>query len=146
MDTRETLRSIAATLPGLPQDSVESMLVTFDTLVHFGDPGHRPEAAGFLRDAAAQCGDLSQQARLLRAADSVDSGEAVALTPEGLTWQQAAAAQTISGDDWVEPPQPVYAPSEPEEEEEDEPEEPELEELGRLDVELDGSEDDEDDD
>jgi hypothetical protein len=125
------------------------MLVTFDTLVHFGDQGHRPEAAGFLRASAAQCGDQSQKDRLLRAADSVDSGVPVALTPEGLTWQQAAAAQTISGDDWVEPPEPVYAAPEPEaeaEEEEDEPDEAELaevEELGRL-ADDEDEEDDED--
>src|SRR5580704_11327903 len=146
MDTRETLRSIATTLPGLPQDTLESMLVTFDTLVHFGDQGHRPEAAGFLRDAAAQCGDPSQKERLLRAADSVDAGEAVALTPEGLTWQQAAAAQTISADDWVEPPEPVYAPSEPEVEEADEPgvdtERVEFVEMGRHEE---SEEDDEED-
>jgi hypothetical protein len=142
MDTRETLRSIAKTLPGLPQDSVESMLVTFDTLVHFGDQGHRPEAAGFLRDAAAQCGDPSQKDRLLRAADSVDASEAVALTPEGLTWQQAAAAQTISGDDWVQPPEPVYAPPEPEPEEEEE--EPEVLEIEGREEEPDESEDEDD--
>jgi hypothetical protein len=141
MDTRETLRSIAQSLPQLPQDSVESMLVTFDTLVHFGDQGHRPEAAGFLRDAAARCGDPSQKDRLLRAADSVDSSEAVALTPEGLTWQQAAATQTISGDDWVEPPEPVYPPAEPEPVEEED--EPEIEEPVQLEKEPDESEDDE---
>lgn len=146
MDTLETLRSIATTLPGLPQDSVESMLVTFDTLVHFGDQGHRPEAAGFLREAAAQCGNQSQRDRLLRAADSVDAQEPVALTPEGLTWQQAAAAQTISGDDWVEPPEPVYAASEPEpEEDEEEDEQDEAEEPGQLEGELDESEEDDED-
>jgi hypothetical protein len=110
MDTNETLRAIAKSLPGLPQDTVESMLVTFDTLVHFGDQGQRPEAALFLRDAAVLCGDPAQKERLLRAADSVIAGQAVALTPDGLTWQQAAAAQTVSAEDWVEPPEPVYPP------------------------------------
>jgi hypothetical protein len=94
-----TLRSIAKSLPGLLRDAVESMLVTFDTLVHFGDQGTRPEAALFLRDAAAVCSDPARKERLLRAADSVDAGEAVAFTPEGLTWQQAAAAQTVSAED-----------------------------------------------
>ena len=41
MDTREPLASIAKTLPALPEDTVESTLLTFDTLVHFGDPGTR---------------------------------------------------------------------------------------------------------
>src|SRR5579863_1578513 len=138
MDTRETLRSIAKSLPGLPPDTVESVLVTFDTLVHFGDQGTRPEAALFLRDAAADCGDPAQKERLLRAADSVDAGEAVALTPDGLTWQQAAAAQTVSAEDWVEPPEPVYAVEEVEQAEEDDEESDdaaeleELEELARL--------------
>jgi hypothetical protein len=115
MDASETLRAIAKSLPGLPQDTVESMLVTFDTLVHFGDQGQRPEAAFFLRDAAAECVDAVQKERLLRAADAVVAGEAVALTPDGLTWQQAAAAQTVSAEDWVEPPEPVYPVEEVEE-------------------------------
>jgi hypothetical protein len=105
MDTRETLRSIAKSLPGLPPDTVESMLVTFDTLVHFGDQGTRPEAALYLREAAEGCGDQAQKERLLRAADSVEAGGAVALTPDGQTWQQAAAAQTVRAEDWQEPPE-----------------------------------------
>ncbi len=105
MDTRDTLQAIAKSLPDLPQDTVESMLVTFDTLVHFGDQEHRPEAALFLRDAAVLCSDEAQKDRLMSAADSVIAGEPVALTPDGQTWQQAAAAQTVSAEDWVEPPE-----------------------------------------
>jgi hypothetical protein len=133
MDTRETLRSIAATLPGMPPETVESMLLTFDTLVHFGDQEHHPEAAGYLRDAAAQCTDVAQKDRLLSAADSLITGAPLALTPDGQTWQQAAAAQTVSAENWVEPPEPVYAESEEEDEDEDNPDElEELEELARL--------------
>jgi hypothetical protein len=149
MDTRETLRSIAKSLPGLPPDTVESMLVTFDTLVHFGDQGTGPEAALFLRDAAADCGDPAQKERLLRAADSVDAGEAIALTPDGLTWHQAAAKQTIAGEDWVEPPEPVYAAEEVEAEEDDDEEldelDAEMEELKEL-AELEELEEEEDED
>jgi hypothetical protein len=142
MDTRETLRAIAKSLPGLPQDTVESMLVTFDTLVHFGDQEQRPEAALYLRDAAGECGDPAQKERLLRAADSVIAGQAVALTPDGLTWQQAAAAQTVSAEDWVEPPEPVD-PVEKVEEEESEDLDAEMEELEEL-AELEELEEDED--
>ena len=53
------------------------MLVTFDTLVHFGDQEQRPEAALFLRDAAALCSDPAQKERLLRAADSVIASQPV---------------------------------------------------------------------
>jgi hypothetical protein len=143
MDTREPLASIAKTLSALPADAVESTLLTFDTLVHFGDPGTRPEAAGFLRDAAAQCSDPSRKERLMRAADTLIAGEPLARTPEGLTWQQAAAAQTVSADDWVEPPEPVYPPEEIEEEEEDE-ELAELDELAELEDEFDEDEDGDD--
>jgi hypothetical protein len=134
MDTREPLASIAKTLPTLPADTVESTLLTFDTLVHFGEPGTRPEAAGFLRDAAGQCSDPSRKERLMRAADTLIAGEPLALTPEGLTWQQAAAAQTVSADEWVEPPEPVYPPEviEEEEEEEEEDDDEELAELSEL--------------
>ena len=141
MNTRDTLRSIAASLPGLPQDTVESMLVTFDTLVHFGDQGHRPEAALFLRDAAALCVDESQKDRLLCAANSVIAGEPVALTPEGLTWQQAAAAQTVSAENWTEPPPPVYAEQPVVEEEDEDDEMAELEELAVLEDEFEDEED-----
>jgi len=120
MNTLEPLAAIAKTLPALPQDSIESTLLTFGTLVHFGDPEHRPEAACYLREAAEQCGDAARRDRLLRAAGAVIAEEPLALTPEGLTWQQAAAAQTIGIDEWVEPPEPVYPPEEIEEEDEDE--------------------------
>ena len=139
MDTRETLQSIAKSLPGLPRDTLESMLVTFDTLVHFGDQGTRPEAALYLREAADGCGDVAQKDRLLRAADSVEAGGAVALTPDGQTWQQAAAAQTVRAEDWVEPPEPVYAveAEDPVEEGREEVDDAELEELREL-AELEG--------
>ena len=108
MDTSESLKSIAGTLAGLPLDTLESMLVTFDTLVHFGDPSQRPEAALLLQDAASRCSDPSIRDRILSAAKSVLAGQPCAFTPEGLTWQQAAEAQTVSAERWVEPPEPVY--------------------------------------
>ncbi len=100
MDTAGPLESIAKTLPGMPPEAVESMLVTFDTLVSFSDPGQRPMAAQFLRDAAALCQNPASSERLLRAADAVAANQPCALTPEGLTWQQAAAAQTMSMEEW----------------------------------------------
>jgi hypothetical protein len=128
MDTREPLASIARTLPSLPAETLESTLVSFDTLAHFGDPEARPDAAGCLRDAAEQCADPSRRQRLMSADDALMAGEPLALTPEGLTWQQAAAAQTVGIDEWVEPPEPVYPPEEPQEEEDDDEAE-----LGELD-------------
>jgi len=38
--------------------------------------------------------------RLLRTAEAVAAGELRALTPNGLTWQQAAAADTITRQEW----------------------------------------------
>lgn len=96
MDTAGPLESIAKALPGLAPEAVESMLVTFDTLAALSDQGQRPGAAQFLRDAAALCQNAACSERLLRAAYRVAAGEPCALTPEGLTWKQAAAAQTIS--------------------------------------------------
>jgi hypothetical protein len=85
--TREALRSIAKTLPALPRDTVESMLVMFEILVYFGDREQRPEAALFLRDAAARCGAPSKRSRLLRAADSVIASEPIARAPERRIWR-----------------------------------------------------------
>jgi hypothetical protein len=116
MDTRETLASLAKALTALPPDNVESTLLTFGTLMHFGEQEHRTEAAGFLREAAERCADPERQERLLRAAAALAAGEPLALTPEG---QQAAAAQTIGIDEWAEPPEPGYPPEEPQEEDED---------------------------
>jgi hypothetical protein len=100
VDTAGPLASIARTLPGLPPEAIESMLLTFDTLVTLSDQGQRPGAAQFLRDAAALCQDAACSERLLRAANAVAAGEPCALTPQGLTWKQAAAAQTISMEEW----------------------------------------------
>jgi hypothetical protein len=147
MDTRETLAAIAKTLPALPPDGVESTLLSFDTLVHFGEQEHRPEAANFLRDAAEQCDDSSRKERLMRAADALVAGDPLALTADGQTWQQAAAAQTVGIDEWVEPPEPVYPPEEidEEEEEDDEDELVELDELAELEDELDEDEEEDED-
>src|SRR5580692_3462782 len=99
MDTRETLASLAKALPALSEDNVESTLLSFGTLVDFGEQEHRPGAAGFLRDAAELCTDPAHKERLMRAAGAVIAGEPLALTPEGQTWQQAAAVQTIGIDE-----------------------------------------------
>jgi hypothetical protein len=100
VDNSGPLELIARSLPHLPPESVESMLVTFDTLANLAGEASRPEAVRFLQDAAAQCQDPASKERLLRAADAVAAGEPCALTPEGLTGQQAAAASTITLEEW----------------------------------------------
>jgi hypothetical protein len=96
VDNTATLESIAKLLPGLPPENVEDILVNFDTLTSLGDDSDRPAAAQFLRAAAALCGEQTRKDRLLKAADSLLAGERCALTPDGLSWKQAAAAQTIT--------------------------------------------------
>jgi hypothetical protein len=115
VDTTPALESIAKTLPGLPVEALESMLVTLDTLVGLADTAQRPVAARFLRDAASLCQNPANVERLLRAADDVAAGRPCALTPEGLTGQQAAAAQTMSLEEWQARPdlQDVPLPATP---------------------------------
>ena len=100
MDVLASLESIANALPSLPPEAVESMLVTFDSLASFCEESARPEAARLLRDAAARSSEATAKARLLLAADRVAAGEPCAMTPDGLTWRQAARANTITADEW----------------------------------------------
>jgi len=113
VDITGALESIAKSLPGLPREAIESMLVTFDTLAGLGVESCRPDAARMLRDAAVLCPDPAGQERLLRAADSVAAGEPCARTPDGLTWQQAAAANTITMEQWRERGGDAAPPEEP---------------------------------
>lgn len=111
MDCRPVLETIARTLPMLP--AVEDQLVTFDSLVGVSDAEHRPEAARMLRNAAAASADGGRRQRLLDAADAVAAGQPCALTPDGLSARQAAAAQTITMEEWERRGgDPVAAPSE----------------------------------
>lgn len=118
MDCRTTLDTIARLLPTLPE--VEDQLVVFDSLVGVSEVEHRPEAAQMLRDAAARCQDAGRRERLLKAADAVAAGEPCAFTPEGLSAKQAAAAQTVTAEEWKEP---AVEEREELEEEEEEPDE-----------------------
>jgi hypothetical protein len=111
----------------MPAEAVESLLVTFDTLAGIGGDAGRPDAARWLREAAEGCADPLLKERLLRAAGSVAAGEPCALTPEGLTGSQAAAAQTMTLEQWQaqggDPAIPVQPEVEAEEELGDESEE-----------------------
>lgn len=100
MDTTPALDSIARMLPTLPDEAVESLLVSFDALVGVSDASFRPAAAQLLRDNAALCAVPARQARLLQAAEDVAAGRPCAFTPDGLSAQQAAAAQSVSAEEW----------------------------------------------
>jgi len=104
VDYSVALESIARSLPGLPEPALDSSLIAFDALVALSDNQHRPAAAQFLREASALCQDRACAARLLRAAEDVTAGRPCALTPEGLTGQQASAAQTMSMEVWQQRP------------------------------------------
>lgn len=113
MNATPALESIAGMLPSLPDESVEGMLVTFDTLAGISGDELRPAAAQLLRSAAASCQNPPRRDRLLSAAEAVAAGRPCALTADGLTWQQAAAAQTVTQEEWEkrvaempEPPPP----------------------------------------
>jgi hypothetical protein len=111
-------------------ESVEDALVTFDVLVGVSDAGSRSASAQILRNAAAACQYPARRDRLLKAADAVAAGEPCALTPEGLTAKQAAAAQTVTQQEWEErlakeplPPLPSDTAASNDSEDEDEEEE-----------------------
>jgi hypothetical protein len=67
MANREALESIAQMLVSLPDEAVESLLVTFDALLDVAGLELRPIAAEILRDRAAGCSNLTRRERLLRA-------------------------------------------------------------------------------
>jgi len=101
MDSVDPMYSIAGMLVSLADEAVEPLLVTFDALVDTARTPRRTEAAALLREKAAECGDPARSARLRIAADALDAGRPCALTPEGLTWLEAAkeAAKT-SPEEW----------------------------------------------
>jgi hypothetical protein len=100
VDASGPLQSIAEVLTGTPDDSVEDLLVAFDALVGVLDEGARPGAAQLLRHAAENSGNQARRDRLLSAAGAVASGQPCALTTDGLTAKQAAAAQTVTREEW----------------------------------------------
>jgi hypothetical protein len=127
VDATAALQSIAGLLVSLPDESVEGMLVTFDALAGVSDEALRPAAAQLLRNAAGSCQDAARRERLLKAAAAVAAGQPCALTPGGLTWKQAAAAQTVTQAEWDErvaqnplPPLPGESEAPADEEPEDE--------------------------
>jgi hypothetical protein len=125
VDATETLRSIARLLPSLPDEPVESLLVTFDALVGVSDDSLRPVEAQLLRDAADASSIPARHDRLLKAADAVADGQPCALTPDGLTAKEAAATQTMTMAEWEEhiarsPLPPPPSPSEPEDDDDEE--------------------------
>ena len=96
------LESIARLIPSLPEPAIEQQLLTFDALLGVSDLPTRPAAAQLLRDASAASPDPACRERLLRAADAVAAGEPCAFTPDGLSAKQAAAAQTVTQQEWEE--------------------------------------------
>ena len=95
----QSLEAMGGTLPDVPDDVLESQLVTYDMFVSLEGVSCRPAAAILLRDAAQRCAQDSRRERLLRAADLVAAGQPCAHTAEGLTAEQAAAAATIRADE-----------------------------------------------
>ena len=100
MDATAALESIAGLLASLPDESVEDLLVTFDSLVGVSDAETRPGATLMLRRIATSSQNPTRRDRLLRAAAAVETGQPCALTPEGLSAQQAAAAQSATQEQW----------------------------------------------
>jgi hypothetical protein len=126
VDATGALKSIVELLPNLPDESVEGLLVTFDALVGVSDEVLRPSAAQLLRDAAETSRDPTRRDRLLSAASAVAAGQPCALTADGLTAKQAAAAQTVTKEEWEDrvartplPPLPGDIKEREEEEEEE---------------------------
>ncbi|HEY3740582.1 MAG TPA: hypothetical protein VGL53_12095 [Bryobacteraceae bacterium] len=119
MDPTATLSSIAAVFPALSDQAVEENLVIFDSLLNVSGAKYRPVVAEIVRNAASAAQSLERRNRLLRAAAAIAAGEPCALTPEGLTAAQAAAASTVTADQWVEPEPPPPAVVEDEDDEPD---------------------------
>jgi hypothetical protein len=102
VDATGTLETLAGLLPSLPAESVEGLLVTFDTLVGVSDGAVHPVAAQLLRHAAESAQDVARRERLLGAAGAVAAGEHCAPTAGRLTAKQAAAVQTVTHAEWKE--------------------------------------------
>lgn len=124
MASYDALASLAHMLASLPDESVDGLLVTYETMVDVGDATVRPRAAQLLRDSAAGCQNLARRERLLRAAGDIDACQPSALTPEGLNSKQAlAAVAEINLAEWQPPPDPAPPSVTVEREEDDEEEE-----------------------
>jgi hypothetical protein len=81
-----TLEQIANLIATLPDESVEGMLVFFDSLVAAADPAGRAAAAEILRNVAASCSDPARRNRLIGAAAAVEAGQpsaSAASLPDG---------------------------------------------------------------
>jgi len=116
-------------LPALPDEAIEGILLTFETLVNVSDAATRPVGAEILRQAAVVSAAPARRELILKAAEAVARGQ-----PSGLTVSQAVADQTMTKDQWEQhiaehplPPLPGDLPEEisDEEDEEDEQEDPE---------------------
>jgi hypothetical protein len=94
------LESLAGLLPTLPDEAVEGLLVSFDTLVNVSDSETRPFASELLRRVAETGQIPGRRERLLRAADDVAASRPCALTADGMTAAQAAASQTMTQEQW----------------------------------------------
>jgi hypothetical protein len=132
MANLEALESVAQMLVNLPDEAVESMLVTFDALLEVSGSEVRPIAAEMLKTSATGCSNPTRRERLLRAAGDVVAGRACARTADGLTSKEAVQALAgINMADWQPPADPVW-PEPPasaeEKEEEDDDEDPDHEE------------------
>lgn len=95
-----SLELVSTHLHDVPPEVVESQLVTFDMFIGLEGDGCRTHAAQLLQEAATRCSETSRRERLLRAAEAVLKKEPCAVTEEGLTQAQAAAAQTMSLEEW----------------------------------------------
>src|ERR1700738_186371 len=89
-----SLNLVADHLHEVPDEVLESQLVTYDMFIGLSAVPCRPPAAQLLRTAAARCSDAGRRDRILRAAEDVEKGVACAVTEQDLTWDQAAAAST----------------------------------------------------
>jgi hypothetical protein len=124
------LESLAGLLPTLPDEAVEGLLLSFDTLVNVSDSETRPFASDLLRRTAETAQIPGRRERLLRAADDVVASRPCALTADGMTAAQAAASLTMTQEQWdrhiIEhplPPPPEETPEDfSEEEDQEDPE------------------------
>jgi hypothetical protein len=97
VDSNGALESIAGLLSSLPDESVEGLLVTFDSLLAVSEGLSRPTAAQLLRNAADACRDPARRDRLLEAAAAVAAGQ-----PCALAANQPDASRGVTQEQWEE--------------------------------------------
>ena len=90
------LNLVADHLHEVPDEVLESQLVTYDMLIGLSAVPCRQPASQLLRAAAARCSDDSRRDRLVRASEDVEKGVPCAVTEQNLTWNQAAEASTVT--------------------------------------------------